>query len=145
MHLPPCGKVKYRLGVRIGELARQGGVTTKTIRFYEQAGVLARPVRLPSGYRDFEEGVLQCLAFVRAAQAAGLTLAEIRDIIVARDTGGPPCEHVQRLLDAHADALDARIVELGRLRGAVEDLRRRAATLDPAACTDAAICQVIPV
>lgn len=130
--------------MRIGELARRGGVTTKTIRFYEQAGVLARPVRLPSGYRDYDDVTLDRLAFVRAAQAAGLTLAEIRDVITARDTDGPPCEHVRRLLDAHAAGLDARILELDRLRGEVEYLRRRAVTLDPGACTDAAVCHVIP-
>jgi hypothetical protein len=100
--------------VRIGELARRGG-------------------------DDEDHPVL------RAGGSPGpTTLAEIRDVITARDTDGPPCEHVRRLLDAHAAGLDARILELDRLRGEVEDLRRRAVTLDPAACTDAAVCHVVP-
>lgn len=130
--------------MRIGELARRGGVSTKAVRFYEQAGVLAPPERLASGYRDYDNRTLERLAFVRAAQSAGLTLREIRDVILVRDAEGPPCQHVRRLLDAHAAALDARILELERLREVVDDLCRRAVLLDPAACTDAAVCHVIP-
>ena len=130
--------------MRIGEVARRGGVTTKAIRFYEQAGVMVPPVRLASGYRDYDDAAVDRLAFVKAAQAAGLTLAEIRDVIAARDASGSPCEHLRRLLDTHAAALDERILELARLRREVEHLRRRAATLDPAACTDAAVCHLIP-
>ena len=130
--------------MRIGELARRGGVSTKTIRFYEEAGVLGRPDRLASGYRDYDGEASDRLGFVRAAQSAGLTLREIRDVVVARDSAGPPCEYVRRLLDAHAAGLDARILQLERLRDEVEDLRRRAITLDPSACTDVAVCHVIP-
>jgi MerR family copper efflux transcriptional regulator len=96
---------------RIGEPAGRSGTTTKTLRFYEQAGLLPEPERTPSGYRNYDEGVLDRLAFVRAAQAAGLSLAEIREVIAVRDHTGPPCEHVAALLDAHAADLDARIAE----------------------------------
>ncbi len=59
--------------MRIGELADRAGVTTKTLRFYEQAGVLPPPDRTSAGYRDDDETVLDVLRFVRAARAAGLT------------------------------------------------------------------------
>ncbi len=61
--------------MRIGELAARSGLTAKTIRFYEQAGVLPEPARQPSGYRSYDDTALDRLRFVRAAQAAGLTLA----------------------------------------------------------------------
>ena len=130
--------------MRIGELAERAGTTAKTLRFYEQAGLLPEPTRTPSGYRDYDPAVLDLLAFVRAAQAAGLTLAEIREVVAVREAQGPPCGHVAALLDRHAAALDARIAGLAALRDDVERLRERARRLDPAACADRTVCHVIP-
>lgn len=130
--------------MRIGELAARAGLTAKTIRFYEQAGVLPDPKRRPSGYRDYDDAALARLRFVKAAQAAGLTLAEIREVIAVRDRNGPPCHHVTDLLDAHAADLDRRIAGLTALREEVRRLRDRADGLDPARCDDTAVCHVIP-
>lgn len=130
--------------MRIGELAERAGTTTKALRFYEQAGLLPAPDRTPSGYRDYDETALERLRFVKAAQAAGLTLAEIVEVIAVREKAGPPCQHVAALLDARADDLDARICELTALRAEVQRLRDRATTLDSAACGDEQICHVIP-
>jgi MerR family copper efflux transcriptional regulator len=130
--------------VRIGEFAERAGTTTKTLRFYERAGLLPAPERTASGYRDYDEGVRDRLAFIKAAQAAGLTLAEIREVIAVRIDNGPPCAHVAGLLDAHAADLDARIAELTALRDDVRRLRARAQHLDPAACPDSSVCHVIP-
>jgi MerR family copper efflux transcriptional regulator len=65
-------------------------------------------------------------------------------VIAAREQTGPPCAHVAALLDARAADLDARIAELQGLREEVQRLRDRAATLDPAACGDDAVCHVVP-
>ena len=129
--------------MRIGELAGGAGLTVKTLRFYEQAGVLPSAARLPSGYRDYDDSALARLRFVRAAQAAGLTLSEIRQVIAVRDDEGPPCEHVAGLLDAHAADLDQRIVELTALRADIARLRKRASTLDPSACDAAGVCHIL--
>jgi len=129
--------------VRIGELAQRAGTTAKTLRFYERAGLLPAPERTPSGYRDYDEGVLDRLAFVKAAQAAGLTLAQVRGVIAMRDSTGRPCEHVVALLDTHAADLDTRIAELTALRDDVRRLRARARHLDPAACDADGVCHVI--
>lgn len=130
--------------MRIGELAQRSGLTTKTLRFYETAGVLAQPGRGPSGYRDYDETALTRLSFIRAAQSAGLTLTEIRDIIAIREGNGPPCSHVTALLDRHLHDLTDRIRELTSMRDEVRRLRQRADTLDPANCSDNDICHVIP-
>lgn len=130
--------------MRIGELAGRAGLTVKALRFYESAGVLPAAARLPSGYRDYDEDALARLRLVKAAQAAGLTLAEIREIAVVREAGGPPCRHVTGLLDAHAAHLDRRIAELTALREEVRRLRDRADRLDPADCDGAAVRHVIP-
>jgi DNA-binding transcriptional MerR regulator len=65
-------------------------VSAKTIRHYLQIGVLPPPARTPSGYRAYDDGVLDRLRFVRAAQAVGLTLGEIREIVALRDRGWSP-------------------------------------------------------
>jgi MerR family copper efflux transcriptional regulator len=130
--------------MRIGELAQRVGTTSKALRFYEQAGLLPEPERTPSGYRNYDESVLDRLRFVKAAQAAGLTLAEVRDVIAIRENSGRPCGHVVALLDTHAEDLDRRLAELQALREEVERLRVRARDLDPGMCEPAAICHVIP-
>ena len=130
--------------MRIGELAQRTGTTPKTLRFYEQAGLLPEPARSPAGYRDYDGAVVDRLRFVKAAQAAGLTLAEIRDVIATRDLSGPPCEHVAALLDAHAAELDVRIAQLSGLRAEVQRLRDRAGSLSPSACRADSVCHVIP-
>jgi DNA-binding transcriptional MerR regulator len=130
--------------MRIGELAASAGVTTKALRFYERAGVLPEPARTPSGYRDYDDTALARLRFVKAAQAAGLSLTEIVRVVAVREDQGPPCGHVVALLDRHAADLDTRIATLTAARAEVERLRERAAGLDPADCDDAHICHVIP-
>lgn len=130
--------------MKIGELAQRSGTTAKTLRFYEQAGLLPEPERTPAGYRVYDESVVDRLRFVKAAQAAGLSLAEIREIIAAREHGGPPCGHAAALLDAHAVDLDQRIAELITLREEVQRLRTRARTLDPGQCEAGGVCHVIP-
>jgi len=129
--------------MRIGELGRRAGLPTKTIRFYEQAGVLPAPERTPAGYRDYHETAIGRLRFIRSAQAGGLSLAEIRDVIVVREKTGPPCAHVSGLLDTHAAELDQRIRELTALRTEIRRLQARAATLDPARCENDDVCHIL--
>jgi MerR family transcriptional regulator, copper efflux regulator len=129
--------------MRIGELAEQAGISTKAIRYYEQVGILAPPARTPSGYRSYDQMALGRLEFVRAAQALGLTLGEIRQIIAFRDHGQAPCSHVSRLLQRHAADLELRIRELQRLRGELRQLAERASTLDPERCPPERVCHII--
>lgn len=129
--------------MRIGELAAAGGLTTGTIRFYEQAGLLPGPPRTSSGYRDYPAGALTRLAFIRDARAAGLTLAEISGVLAIRDAGQAPCRHVTQLIDRHLREVDQRITELRDARAALRELRHRAAATDPADCGDTAICTIL--
>jgi MerR family transcriptional regulator, copper efflux regulator len=129
--------------MRIGELATQAGISTKAIRYYEQIGILAPPARTAAGYRTYDETALRRLGFVRAAQAVGFTLGEIRQIIAFRDDGQAPCAHVTDLLRGHATNLDLRIRELQQLRGELRLLAERASTLDPEHCPPERVCHII--
>ncbi|MCX5302799.1 heavy metal-responsive transcriptional regulator [Streptomyces sp. NBC_00160] len=129
--------------MRIGDLATASGLTTKTIRFYEQAGLLPAPPRTPGGYRDYPERTPVRLAFIRNAQSAGLTLAEIRSILALRDGGVAPCEHVTTLIDQHLADIERRLAELAQTREALRGLARRAAQADPSACTEGNVCTIL--
>lgn len=129
--------------MRIGELAQQSGVSTKTIRYYEDIGLVPPAPRLGSGYRDYEASMLDRLAFIRAAQAVGLSLGEIRGIVALRDKGQTPCGHVLLLLRARSAELDRRIAELRALQGELNRLVARAEELDPADCDAGRICHLV--
>jgi DNA-binding transcriptional MerR regulator len=129
--------------MRIGTLATAAGVTAKTVRFYEQAGLLPEPPRTPAGYRDYPPAAAERLAFIRDAQAAGLTLAEIRSVLAIRDVGEPPCRHVTTLIDAHLDQVERRITELLAARTALQTLQHRAHGVDPAQCPPSGVCTIL--
>jgi len=127
----------------IGELADTVGLPSQTVRFYERRGLLPEPVRGANGYRIYDESTLTRLNFVRTAQAAGLTLAEIGSIIDLRDDGNVPCTHVASLIDSKLADVRARISDLTILEAELEDLIERSHRLDPADCTDAGICHIL--
>ena len=129
--------------MRIGELAERAGISTKAIRYYEQIGILTPPARTSSGYRHYDQTALGRLGFVRAAQALGLSLGEIRQIIAFRDDGQAPCAHVTELVQRRAAELEGRIAELQQLRGELQHLAQRAARLDPKQCTPERVCHII--
>jgi DNA-binding transcriptional MerR regulator len=129
--------------VRIGQLAGKTGVAVRTIRFYEQAGLLPAPHRTAGGYRSYDDDAITRLRFIRSAQALGLSLAEIGDVLRIRDYQGPPCTYVAELLGAHIHALNTRIAELAALR---DELRTRlppGAQPDPTRCHSDQICYLI--
>jgi DNA-binding transcriptional MerR regulator len=134
--LPAQGKVKGRVDpMRIGEVAELAGLSTKALRYYEHAGLIDEPARTPSGYRDYDDGVLDRLRFIRAAQAVGLTLGDIKGVITFRERGSPPCGHVLELIERRAADLDRRIAELGAPRDDLRRLARRGRSLSRDACS----------
>ena len=129
--------------MRIGELADECSLPTRTIRFYERRGLLRNPDRAPNGYRIYDQSALDRLHFIRRAQAAGLTLAEISRIIDIRSEGQPPCAHVSELLADKLDEVEHRMAELEMLRSELVGLIDRSHRLDPADCTGDDICQIL--
>lgn len=112
---------------RIGELAAELGLNPKTIRYYEEIGLLPQPPRTPAGYRLYGEADRELLQFIIKARAIGLTLDEIHQILALRGEGQPPCEHVVALLDQKVAAIDAHLRALADLRHELVTLREQAA------------------
>src|SRR5260221_3178405 len=120
--------------MRIGEAAGHAGVTAKTIRFWEDQHLLPAPARTAAGYRDYDPGIVERLAFIRHAQAAGLTLEHIRQVLGIRDGGQPPCVHVTGLIAQRLGGVVARLAELTRTRAQLVVLAASAPRQAPAAC-----------
>jgi DNA-binding transcriptional MerR regulator len=98
---------------RISEFARRTGVSTSTLRFYEQAGLLSA-ARTTSGYRTYDEQAVRRLEFVGAAKLLGLPLEEIRELLGVWEDG--ECLHVRAklrpLVAARIVQAEQRIAEL---------------------------------
>jgi MerR family redox-sensitive transcriptional activator SoxR len=98
----------------IGEVAKQAGLRASAIRFYEQAGLLPKPVRA-GGQRRYDSTILERLAVLERAKNCGLTLDEARHLF---NDEGLPSERWQRLAPkkiAELDALMQRIVAMTEL------------------------------
>ncbi len=102
--------------MRIGELAKQAGVTTDTIRYYEREGLLGPPARTPSGYRDYGETALDDLRFIKNGQTLGLRLTDVREVMAIASGGKLPCDHVRATITARLQDVDEKIRELQDLR-----------------------------
>lgn len=111
--------------MRIGELAKQVGVTPDTIRYYEREGLLPPPERTPSGYRDYEQGVLDDLRFIKKAQALGLKLRDVREVLEISSGGKPPCKHVRATVSARLAEVEGRLRELRALRATLRETLER--------------------
>jgi DNA-binding transcriptional MerR regulator len=129
--------------MKISDLAYQAGTTPKTLRFYEQIGVLATPVRTSSGYRDYEESAITRIQFIKASQSIGLSLAEVRNLLRIRDEGVSPCTAAIELLDQHLREIKRKIRELTGLKKNITELRLKASSLDASDCPPESVCHVI--
>lgn len=104
--------------LKIGEVAEFSQLPIKTIRYYEELGLLTPTVsRSDSNYRLFQPSVLLRLAFIRRAQSLGLSLREIQEILQVHDDGQLPCAEVKQNLQLKVQQLDAQIAALEILRG----------------------------
>jgi DNA-binding transcriptional MerR regulator len=81
--------------------------------------------------------------FIRDAQSAGLTLAEVTSVLELKDAGNRSCQHTLALVERHLAEIDDKIAALEDTRRRLTDLARRAEGLDPVDCTDPHRCQVI--
>lgn len=127
----------------IGEVSVATGVDSQTIRFYERENLLPEPHRAPNGYRTYDSTTVDRLRFIRAAQAAGLALADIRQVLGLRDAGQAPCAHVSIVLGQKLVDVRVRQQELNNLASELERLIETSRTLDAADCGPTGICHII--
>jgi MerR family transcriptional regulator, copper efflux regulator len=109
--LEHCAKAEKLL--KIGEVASQSKLPIKTVRYYEEIGLLAPTVeRSPVGYRLFQESVLNRLAFIKRSQALGLSLTEVQQILQVHDQGQLPCGEMKHHLESKLEEINQQIEAL---------------------------------
>jgi DNA-binding transcriptional MerR regulator len=104
---------------RIGQLARDSGVSADTIRYYERLGLLPRPARLPNGYREFPDGAVTRLQVIRNAVRFGFPLKDVARFLKIRDGGRAPCDQVREFGQQLLAEMDEKIAELTATRAAM--------------------------
>jgi MerR family redox-sensitive transcriptional activator SoxR len=99
----------------IGEVAKQAGLSTSALRFYEQAGLLPAPAR-HSGRRVYENADLDRLAVLQFARACGFRLKEIRDLLAPLSRGKPMSQRWQRFARVKIGELDRLIANANTMK-----------------------------
>jgi len=98
----------------IGQLARRTRESVKTLRYWTDLGLLAAE-RGANGYRYYGAGAAERAQFIRGAQALGLTLREIGDVLDAREQEHPPCQEAREVLVRHLRDVRERLAQWARL------------------------------
>ena len=110
--------------MNIGEAAESCGLPPKTIRYYEEIG-LVRPARSANGYRDFSEDALRKLSFVARARDLGFSIEECRALLGLYEDRDRASADVKRLARGHLADIDRKIGELQAMRATLSDLVER--------------------
>ncbi len=109
--------------MNIGEAARASGLPAKTIRYYEEIGLVVCE-RRGNNYRDYSERALHNLRFLARARALGFSIEECRTLISLYADSGRASADVRRVAGEHINAIDAKIAELQAMRRTLATLVR---------------------
>lgn len=126
--------------MRIGELSRQSDLPVKTLRYYEELGLIQSQTRTEGGFRQFSPDSLPRLSFIKQAKVLGLSLQEIRHILDIHDQGEMPCREVRHTLQGKIEDIEQRIQELTQLKGQLQKLLAYDEGMSPEQAT---ICPII--
>ena len=104
--------------LQIGEIARITGFSTKTLRYYEEVGLVKPTTRTEAGYRLYGESELAQIEFIKRAKQIGLTLAEIKELLdlAAEDARGKALARLEELLEARVEEIERQVLALSEFR-----------------------------
>ena len=107
--------------MNIGEVAERSGLPAKTIRYYEEIGLI-QPARGANGYRSFDQNDLHRLAFLGRARGLGFTIEECRALLALYADRSRASADVKRIAQEHLRQIDLRLIELQEMRDTLADL-----------------------
>lgn len=107
--------------MNINEAARRSGLPAKTIRYYEDIGLIS-PLRATNGYRAFRDRDLHKLAFLGRARALGFTIEDCRTLLALYEDNSRESAQVKALAEDHLQAIDAKIAQLQSMRSTLAHL-----------------------
>ena len=108
--------------MQIGELANTAGVTTKTIRYYEDIGLVEPARRRDNGYRDYAERDVHMLRFLSRARGLGFSVADCRALVALYVDKDRKSADVKGIALNRVADIDAKITELRAMRATLVDL-----------------------
>lgn len=103
----------------IGQVAKQADVGVETVRFYERKGLLEEPDRRPSGYRQYDEGVIRRLEFIQRAKELGFTLKEVKELLSLKFDSSTTCADVKERAETKIEDIESKIRTLQRMKRAL--------------------------
>lgn len=119
--------------MNIGDVARRSGLPSKTIRYYEDIGLI-RPHRGANGYRRFGEHDLHKLAFLGRARSLGFSIEDCRNLLELYEDKTRASADVKRIARRHLERIDAKIAELDSMRATLAHLVESCAGDNRPAC-----------
>lgn len=108
--------------ISTSELAKQGGVNLQTIRYYERTGLLPKPPRSGSGYRQFSADSVRRVRFIKRAQELGFSLKEIKELLALRIAPGSTRMDVRKRAEAKIRDIDEKLQHLRSMRKTLAQL-----------------------
>lgn len=113
--------MSQKFGQKIGTVARQLGLQSSAVRFYERQGLLVSS-RLSNGYRVYGREALEALRFIVRAKQLGFTLEQVREVLTIRRAGKEPCGCVKEIVDRNLDEIERKMKGLAQLRRELKKL-----------------------
>lgn len=108
--------------MNISEIAQKTGLTAKSIRYYEEIGLIPPPTRTKTGYREFSEQDGHRLRFIQRARGLGFPVEECRRLLSLYDDRDRASADVKKLALSRVDEIDRKIAELQDMRRLLSDL-----------------------
>lgn len=108
--------------MQIGEAAGQAGVNVQTLRYYERRGLLPKPPRRLSGYREFPDDAVRVVRFIKRAQELGFSLDEVEELLRLRRGPRRDRGRIRKVAEQRILQINQKIAELDRMRKALHGL-----------------------
>jgi MerR family transcriptional regulator, copper efflux regulator len=106
----------------ISQTAKEAGVNTQTLRYYERRGLLPRPPRRGSGYREYPDDAVRIVRFIKRAQELGFSLDEIEELVQLRGVRRGERQRVRSIAEKKIAQIDEKIAHLQAMREALSTL-----------------------
>lgn len=109
----------------IGRVAELSGVSAKTIRYYEEVGLLGPAKRAANGYRVYDDRSVHVLRFISRARGLGFPLKDVENLLALWNDKRRASAKVRALAEAHIAAIEQKVSELEAMRATLQDLVSR--------------------